>query len=112
MLFSLITFIVGRYQASMLRSLKEVRSDDSVVGFYQAVTMGAFYSQSLVDVQAIHQEKLRHGGVVVVHGTFLKLVETLKMRDLKQLVSLLLQISHKRNVEMPPFAHLNYLNSL
>ncbi len=52
----------------MLRSLKEVQSDDSVVGFYQATTLGAFFNQSLVETQAIHQEKLRHGGVVVIHG--------------------------------------------
>jgi len=57
----------GRYQASMLRSLKEVRADDSVIGFYQSTTMGAFFNQALVDTQAIHQEKLRHGGVVIVH---------------------------------------------
>ncbi|KAH9968966.1 hypothetical protein BC827DRAFT_1166767 [Russula dissimulans] len=57
----------SRYQTSMLRALKEVRADDSVVGFYQSTTMGAFFSQNLVDTQAIHQEKLRHGGVVVVH---------------------------------------------
>ena len=53
----------------MLRALKEVRADDSVVGFYQSTTMGAFFNQTLVDTQAIHQEKLRHGGIVVVHGT-------------------------------------------
>lgn len=53
----------------MLRALKEVRADDSIVGFYQSTTMGAFLGQNLVDTQAIHQEKLRHGGVVVVHGT-------------------------------------------
>ncbi|KAI0788570.1 hypothetical protein C8Q75DRAFT_768940 [Abortiporus biennis] len=58
---------VARYQASMLRSLKEVQADDSVVGFYQAMTLGSFYSQSLVETQAIHQDKLRHGGVVIVH---------------------------------------------
>jgi translation initiation factor 3 subunit H len=52
----------------MLRSLKEVQADDSVVGFYQATTLGAFYNQTLVDTQAIHQVKLRHGGIVVVHG--------------------------------------------
>ncbi|KAF9044789.1 hypothetical protein BDZ89DRAFT_1089736 [Hymenopellis radicata] len=57
----------ARYQTSMLRSLKEVQSDDSVVGFYQATTLGAFFNQSLVETQAIHQEKLRHGGVVVIH---------------------------------------------
>ncbi|KAF8898664.1 hypothetical protein BD779DRAFT_1607401 [Infundibulicybe gibba] len=58
---------IARYQASMLRSLKEVQADDSVVGFYQATTLGAFFNQTLVDTQAIHQEKLRHGGVVIVH---------------------------------------------
>lgn len=52
----------------MLRSLKEVQADDSVVGFYQATTMGAFFNQTLIDTQAIHQEKLRHGGIVIVHG--------------------------------------------
>jgi len=58
----------GRYQNAMLRALKEVRADDSVIGFYHSTTMGAFFSQTLVDIQAIHQEKLRHGGIVVVHG--------------------------------------------
>lgn len=60
----------ARYQTSMLRALKEVQADDSVVGFYQATTLGAFFSQSLIDTQAIHQDRLRHGGVVVVHGAF------------------------------------------
>jgi len=57
----------SRYQTAMLRALKEVRADDSIVGFYQSTTMGAFFSQTLVDTQAIHQEKLRHGGFLVVH---------------------------------------------
>lgn len=64
----------ARYQASMLRSLKEVQADDSVVGFYQATTLGAFFNQTLVDTQAIHQDKLRHGGIVIVHGTRWKAV--------------------------------------
>lgn len=54
----------------MLRSLKEVQADDSVVGFYQAMTLGSFYNQSLIETQAIQQEKLRHGGIVVVHGGY------------------------------------------
>lgn len=58
---------VARYQTSMLRSLKEVQADDSVIGFYQGMTLGSFFNQTLVDSQAIHQEKLRHGGVVIVH---------------------------------------------
>ena len=52
----------------MLRSLKDVQADDCVIGFYQGMTLGSFFNQSLVDTQAIHQEKLRHGGVVIVHG--------------------------------------------
>jgi len=58
---------IARYQASMLRSLKDVQADDSIVGFYQAMTLGSFLNQTLVETQAIHQEKLRHGGVVIVH---------------------------------------------
>ncbi|QRV75906.1 eukaryotic translation initiation factor 3 subunit H [Ceratobasidium sp. AG-Ba] len=57
----------ARYQVAMLRQLNEVQGDDSVVGFYQACTLGAFLRQSLIEQQALHQEKLRHGGVVVVH---------------------------------------------
>ncbi|KAJ7225425.1 translation initiation factor 3 subunit 3, partial [Mycena pura] len=63
----------ARYQASMLRSLREVQADDSVVGFYQATSLGAFFNQNLVEIQAIHQDKLRHGGVVVVHVSDLSL---------------------------------------
>lgn len=71
-----------RYQNAMLRALKEVRADDSVVGFYQSTTMGAFFSQTLVDTQAIHQEKLRHGGIVVVHGTVFLSRDTREDRQL------------------------------
>ncbi|CCO37455.1 Eukaryotic translation initiation factor 3 subunit H Short=eIF3h [Rhizoctonia solani AG-1 IB] len=53
----------------MLRQLNEVQGDDSVVGFYQSCTLGGFLRQSLIEQQALHQEKLRHGGVVVVHDT-------------------------------------------
>lgn len=41
---------------------------DSVVGFYQSVKLDAFFKQSLVEAQAVHQEKIRHGGIVIVHG--------------------------------------------
>jgi len=60
---------VVRYQSQMLRSLNEVGSVDSVVGFYQSVKLDAFFKHSLVEAQAIHQEKLRHGGIVIVHDT-------------------------------------------
>jgi hypothetical protein len=58
----------ARYQGSMLRSLKEVQGDDGVVGFYIATSTGTFLSSSLVDMQALHQERLRQGGIIIVHG--------------------------------------------
>jgi len=48
---------VVRYQSQMLRSLNEVGSVDGVVGFYQSAKLGAFFKQSLVEAQAVHQEK-------------------------------------------------------
>lgn len=69
-LYIQVKSISARYQASMLRSLKEVQADDNVVGFYQAMSLGSFYNQSLIETQAIHQDKLRHGGIVLVHGAF------------------------------------------
>ena len=54
----------------MLRSLKEVQADDNVVGFYQAMSLGSFYNQSLVDTQAMQQDRLRNGSIIVVHGVF------------------------------------------
>lgn len=62
------TKALADYQASMMRSLKEVQADGAIVGFYQSNSMGAFFKQTLLDLQAVHQEKLRHGGIVVVHG--------------------------------------------
>lgn len=56
------------YQAAMLRSIADVQGDDSVVGFYQSTTLGAFFSQNLVELQVTHQERLRRGGLVVIHG--------------------------------------------
>ena len=67
----------ARYQAQMLRSLKEVQSDDAVVGFYQSNTLGAFFNRSLLDLQASHQKRLRHGGIVVVHGASISLQSNL-----------------------------------
>jgi len=59
---------IASYQKGMLNALKEVEPGDGViVGFYQSNTLGAFFKQSLLDLQSIHRERLRHGGVVVVH---------------------------------------------
>lgn len=60
---------VARYQASMMRLLKDAQADGDIVGFYQSNFLGAFFKQSLLDLQTAHQERLRQGGIVVVHGT-------------------------------------------
>lgn len=89
----------ARYQASMLRSLKEVQADDSVVGFYQATTLGAFFNQTLLDTQAIHQEKLRHGGIIIVHGASNLLIEAL---GISSSIGRSLQTFPKLREGMPP----------
>jgi hypothetical protein len=85
----------------MLRSLKEVQADDSVVGFYQVTAFGAFYNQTLVDTQAIYQSKLRHGGVVVVHGDFSKPCTLKLWRGAHGVLLLSPKTFHPRPAEMP-----------
>jgi hypothetical protein len=82
----------------MLRSLKEVQADDSVVGFYQASTLEAFLNQALVDTQAIHQDKLRHGGLVIVHGKLKKALHVF--------IAHVLQTYHLQREGMHRFAHI------
>jgi len=58
--------VVEKYQRSMIHALKEVQGDENIVGFYQTTSVPL--RQSLVDTQATDYGKLRHGGIVVVHG--------------------------------------------
>ena len=58
--------MVEKYQRSMIHALKEVQGDENIVGFYQTTSVPL--RQSLVETQATDYEKLRHGGIVVVHG--------------------------------------------
>ena len=83
----------------MLRSLKEVQADDSIVGFYQAMSLGSFYNQSLVDTQAIQQEKLRHGGIVLVHGTL-----SFTLVSFSEIDDIIPQTYHAQLAEMLPSA--------
>jgi len=52
----------------MLRVLKEAQYDDSLAGFYQSTSMGAFMRQAWISTQASRSETLRHGGIALVHG--------------------------------------------
>lgn len=70
---SLTSSVGARYEASMLRVLKEANYDDGLVGFYQATTMGAFLRQSFISSQILHQDALRQGGIALVHGKRLNL---------------------------------------
>jgi hypothetical protein len=56
----------------MLNALKDVQSDDSVVGFYIATPFNAFFTQSMLEMQSAHQARLRQGGIVVVHGQWVR----------------------------------------
>ncbi|KAG8903847.1 hypothetical protein FRB99_002662 [Tulasnella sp. 403] len=56
-----------RYQAQMLRQLAFVSGDTTIVGAYHTVTMGQFYKQTVVDSLVGQLEKIRHGGIVVIH---------------------------------------------
>lgn len=58
--------MVEKYQRSMIHALKEVQGDENIVGFYQTTSVPL--RQSLVETQATDYGKLRHGGIVIVHG--------------------------------------------
>ena len=58
--------VVEKYQRSMIHALKEVQGDENIVGFYQTTSVPL--RQSLVETQATDYGKLRHGGIVIVHG--------------------------------------------
>jgi len=57
----------GRYQAAMLRALKDIQRDDQPVGFYQTCRFGAFLSGGFIELATRHGQ-LRHGGIAVIHG--------------------------------------------
>ncbi len=54
----------------MLRQLSFVSGDTSVVGSYHTVSLGQFYKQSVVESLVNQMERVRHGGVALVHGQF------------------------------------------
>jgi translation initiation factor 3 subunit H len=61
----------------MIHALKEVQGDENIVGFYQTTSVPL--RQSFVDTQATDYQKLRHGGIVIVHGAFRSFVPTFRL---------------------------------
>ncbi|KAG8911207.1 hypothetical protein FRC01_005845 [Tulasnella sp. 417] len=57
----------ARYQASMLRQLSFVSGDTTVVGSYHIVSMGQVYKQTILDALVGQMDKVRHGGIAIVH---------------------------------------------
>lgn len=60
----------ARYQAGMLRQLSFVSGDTTVVGSYHIVTMGQVYKSTILDALVGQIEKVRHGGIAIVHGVW------------------------------------------
>jgi hypothetical protein len=60
--------VVEKYQRNMIHALKEVQGDENIVGFYQTTSVPL--RQSLVETQATDYGRLRHGGIVIVHGAY------------------------------------------
>ncbi|KAG8810666.1 hypothetical protein FRC17_002840 [Serendipita sp. 399] len=55
----------ANYQKRMIAYLREVQGDENIVGFYQTTSVPL--RQSLVELQAFDHERLRQGGIVIVH---------------------------------------------
>lgn len=56
----------ANYQRKVIGHLREVQGDENAVGFYQTTTVPL--RQSLVDLQAADNARLRQGGILVIHG--------------------------------------------
>lgn len=55
----------ANYQRRMITYLREVQGDESVVGFYQISSVPL--RQSYVELQAADSERLRQGGIILIH---------------------------------------------
>jgi translation initiation factor 3 subunit H len=55
----------SKYQADMLRSLREVNVDCNIVGWYQSTYMGSFMNETLVDTQFTYQCEIPKSVVLI-----------------------------------------------
>ncbi|GAO48985.1 eukaryotic translation initiation factor 3 subunit H [Saitoella complicata NRRL Y-17804] len=57
----------ARYQAEMMRCLREVNVDNNTVGWYQSAYLGSFLNSQVVEAQFAYQKTLSEKSVVLVH---------------------------------------------
>jgi translation initiation factor 3 subunit H len=55
----------SKYQADMLRSLREVNVDCNIVGWYQSTYMGSFLNETVVEAQFVYQSEIPKSVVIV-----------------------------------------------
>jgi translation initiation factor 3 subunit H len=54
-----------KYQADMLRSLREVNVDCNIIGWYQSTFMGSFMTETLVDTMYLYQIEIPKAVVLI-----------------------------------------------
>lgn len=52
----------------MLRQLSFVNGESTVVGSYFVVQMGQYFKQVILDSLVGQLDRIRHGGIILVHG--------------------------------------------
>jgi translation initiation factor 3 subunit H len=55
----------SKYQADMLRSLREVNIDCNIIGWYQSTFMGSFMTETLVDTMYLYQIEIPKSVVLI-----------------------------------------------
>jgi translation initiation factor 3 subunit H len=55
----------SRYQAEMLRALRDVNVDCNIIGWYQTTSMGSFMNEILVETQYLYQNEIPTSVVII-----------------------------------------------
>jgi translation initiation factor 3 subunit H len=55
----------SKYQAEMLRSLRDVNVDCNIIGWYQSTFMGSFMTETLVEMQYLYQSEIPKSVVLI-----------------------------------------------
>jgi translation initiation factor 3 subunit H len=55
----------SKYQAEMLRALRDVNVDCNIIGWYQSAFMGSFMTETLLETQYLYQCEIPKGVVII-----------------------------------------------